>query len=83
MQRRLEALWLKRDRNSMTLAARAAASTCAWDLVDRVERDVVADGVVEEHDILAHEAHLRTQIRQAILADVDSVQKHRTLQHAS
>ena len=34
-------------------------------LADRIERDVVVDGVIEQHHLLAHQADLRTQIGRA------------------
>jgi len=50
-------------------------------LADRIEGDVVANGVVEQHDILTDQAHLRAQVGQSVLAHIDTVQQHRSLLH--
>jgi hypothetical protein len=37
------------------------------------ESDIAADGVVEQHDILADQAHLRTQVAERVLAHVMAI----------
>ena len=54
--------------------AAAAAVICAR-IRGQAEGDVAADRVVEQHDVLAHEAHLPAQVVEPVLAHVVPVEQ--------
>src|SRR5882757_74588 len=78
MQRRLETLRLQRDEFHHVGGA-GRGFDLRLRFIDRIERDVVANGVVEKNDVLADQADLRAQVRQAIFSDVNPIQQHRAL----